>query len=56
MQEFAVRITRKHQAADPYFYLPFEVPEGVTRIDATLSYPKSEACIIDLGALDPRAT
>ncbi len=56
MQEYSVRITRQHQAADPYFYLPFEVPEGVTRIDATLSYPKAEDCIIDLGALDPRAT
>ncbi|MEI2297372.1 CehA/McbA family metallohydrolase [Ensifer sp. MJa1] len=56
MQEFAVRITRDHQAADPYFYVPFDVPEGVTRIDVTLSYPKSEQCIIDLGALDPRAT
>lgn len=56
MQEFSVRITREHRAADPYFYLPFAVSEGVTRIDATLSYPKSEKCIIDLGALDPRAT
>ncbi|MEI3851036.1 MULTISPECIES: CehA/McbA family metallohydrolase [Ensifer] len=56
MQEFSARITRKHQAADPYFYVPFDVPEGVTRIDATLSYPKSEQCIIDLGVLDPRAT
>lgn len=56
MQEYSVRITRQHQAADPYFYLPFEVPDGVTRIDATLSYPKAEDCIIDLGALDPRAT
>jgi hypothetical protein len=56
MQEFAVRITRKHQAADPYFYVPFDVPDGVTRIDVTLSYPKSERCIVDLGVLDPRAT
>ncbi|MGF6254571.1 CehA/McbA family metallohydrolase [Ensifer sp. LBL] len=56
MQEFSIRITRQHQAADPYFYLPFEVPDGVTRIEATLSYPKAEDCIIDLGALDPRAT
>ncbi|KSV62164.1 CehA/McbA family metallohydrolase [Sinorhizobium sp. Sb3] len=56
MQEFSARITRKHQAADPYFYVPFDVPEGVTRIDVALSYPKSEQCIIDLGALDPRAT
>lgn len=56
MQEFAVRITREHQAADPYFYVPFDVPDGVTRIDVTLSYPKSEGCVVDLGVLDPRAT
>ena len=56
MQEFSARITREHQAEDPYFYMPFDVPKGVTRIDVTLSYPKSEQCIIDLGALDPRAT
>ncbi|WP_077963119.1 CehA/McbA family metallohydrolase [Ensifer adhaerens] len=55
MQEFSVRISRKHQAANPYFYVPFDVPEGVTRIDVTLGYPKSEQCIIDLGALDPQA-
>ncbi|KSV91427.1 CehA/McbA family metallohydrolase [Sinorhizobium sp. GL28] len=56
MLEFSARITRRYQAADPYFYVPFDVPEGVTRIDVTLSYPKSEQCIIDLGVLDPRAT
>ncbi|WDZ80225.1 CehA/McbA family metallohydrolase (plasmid) [Ensifer adhaerens] len=56
MQTLSVRITREHQAVDPYFYVPFDVPEGATRIDVTLSYPKSEQCIIDLGALDPRAT
>ncbi|HEV7306119.1 CehA/McbA family metallohydrolase [Ensifer sp.] len=56
MLEIALRITRAHQAADPYFYVPFDVPEGVTRIDVTLRYPKSEQAIIDLGALDPRAT
>ena len=41
---------------DPYFYLPFDVPEGTTRIDVTLAYPKAEDCIIDLGCLDPRIT
>ncbi|OCP02704.1 MULTISPECIES: CehA/McbA family metallohydrolase [unclassified Ensifer] len=55
MQTFTVRISRKDQAENPYFYVPFDVPEGVTRIDVTLSYPKSEQCIIDLGVLDPRA-
>lgn len=50
------RITRADQAANPYFYIPFEVPDGTTRIDVTLGYPKAEDCIIDLGAFDPRDT
>ena len=49
-----VRITRAEQAASPYFYIPFEVPEGTTRIDVALAYAKADDCIIDLGAFDPR--
>ncbi len=47
-------VTRADQARNPYFYIPFEVPAGTTRIDVTLAYPKAEDCIIDLGAFDPR--
>lgn len=47
-------VTRADQARNPYFYIPFEVPIGATRIDVTLAYPKAEDCIIDLGAFDPR--
>lgn len=47
-------VTRTDQARNPYFYIPFEVPSGTTRIDVTLAYPKAEDCIIDLGAFDPR--
>ncbi|SFT39511.1 Predicted metal-dependent phosphoesterase TrpH, contains PHP domain [Pseudovibrio denitrificans] len=49
-------ITKADQAADPYFYLEFEVPEGTTRFDVSLEYPKAEDCIIDLGCLDPDIT
>jgi hypothetical protein len=47
-------ITRADQQANPYFYIPFDVPVGTTRIDATLAYPQAEDCVIDLGAFDPR--
>lgn len=47
-------ITRADQQANPYFYIPFDVPSGTTRIDVTLAYPQAEDCIIDLGAFDPR--
>jgi len=54
--QVTARVTRADQAANPYFYVPFEVPEGTTRIDVTLDYAKSADCIIDLGAFDPRDT
>ncbi|WDR01312.1 CehA/McbA family metallohydrolase [Devosia algicola] len=55
-QTIAAKVTRADQAANPYFYIPFEVPAGTTRIDVTLAYPKAENCIIDLGVFDPRDT
>ncbi len=47
-------LTRADRTRDPYAYVPFEVPEGTTRIDVTLSYPKANDCVIDLGCADPR--
>ncbi|MGB3338180.1 MAG: CehA/McbA family metallohydrolase [Devosia sp.] len=55
-QTITARITRADQAASPYFYIPFDVPAGTTRIDVTLAYPKADDCVIDLGAFDPRDT
>lgn len=51
-----VSITQADQARDPYFYIPVSVPEGTTRIDVTLAYPKADNCVIDLGMFDPRMT
>lgn len=56
MTTITTHVTRADQAANPYFYIPFDVPEGTTRIDVVLSYAKAEDCIIDLGAFDPRDT
>ncbi|WP_108396327.1 CehA/McbA family metallohydrolase [Devosia submarina] len=56
MTTITAHITRADQAANPYFYIPFDVPAGTTRIDVTLAYPKADDCIIDLGAFDPRDT
>lgn len=55
-KSITARVTRADQARNPYFYVPFEVPAGTTRIDVTLAYPKAEDCIVDLGAFDPRDT
>ena len=49
-------VTRADQQVNPYFYVPFDVPAGTTRIDVTLAYPAAEDCVIDLGAFDPRDT
>ncbi|WP_323014678.1 CehA/McbA family metallohydrolase [Devosia sp.] len=56
MTTITTHITRADQAKNPYFYIPFTVPPGTTRIDVSLAYPKAEDCIIDLGAFDPRDT
>ncbi len=55
-QTFRARITPADKAAHPYYYLPFEVPFGTTRLDVTLTYPKAPDCVIDLGCFDPRDT
>ena len=55
-QILSVRVTPANQVHNPYYYLPFEVPAGTTRIEVSLAYPKAEDCIIDLGAFDPRDT
>lgn len=51
-----VTISPADRAANPYFYVPFDVPAGTSRIDVTMTYPKAEDCVIDLGAFDPRVT
>ncbi|TCL68211.1 CehA/McbA family metallohydrolase [Rhizobium sp. BK251] len=56
MSEITIHVTPADQASNPYFYVPFDIPDGTTRIDVTMRYPKAEDCIIDLGLLDPRAT
>ncbi|MVT01004.1 CehA/McbA family metallohydrolase [Devosia marina] len=56
MTTITTHVTRADQAANPYFYIPFDVPEATTRIDVVLTYAKAEDCIIDLGAFDPRDT
>ncbi|HVY51040.1 MAG TPA: CehA/McbA family metallohydrolase [Devosia sp.] len=54
--DLTVRLTRADQNRNPYFYVPFDVPAGTTRIDVTMAYRHTEECIIDLGCLDPRIT
>lgn len=56
MTELTIHVTRSDQANDPYFYVPFDIPAGTTRLDVVMNYTKAEDCIIDLGILDPRAT
>jgi predicted metal-dependent phosphoesterase TrpH len=48
-----LRVTPAEQATNPYYYVPFDVPAGTTRVDVVLAYPKAEDCIIDLGCFDP---
>ncbi|SDE78350.1 CehA/McbA family metallohydrolase [Limimaricola pyoseonensis] len=54
MTAIRLRATPEDKARDPYLEVPFEVPEGTTRIDIALRYPKAPDCVIDLGCADPR--
>ncbi len=56
MTSITRHVTRADQVRNPYFYIPFDVPAGTTRMDVTLAYRKAEDCIIDLGAFEPRDT
>lgn len=47
-------VTPQTKAASPYLLVPFEVPEGVTRFDLALTYPRHDGdCVIDLGLGNP---
>lgn len=51
-----VHLTPADQARDPYYYIPFDVPEGTTRIDVRMAYPHADDCVVDLGCFDSRMT
>ena len=44
------------KAQSPYQLVPFEVPEGTTRLEVRYGYTQSESCVIDLGVGDPSLT
>jgi len=48
----SVELSRADKAKSPYFYVPFEVPQGTTRIDVAMRYAKADDCVIDLGLFD----
>ena len=54
--ELNVPVKRVHKAESPFLEVPVLVPEGVTRIDVSLKYDKSENCLVDIGILDSTAT
>ncbi|MCA1440940.1 PHP domain-containing protein [Ensifer sp. IC4062] len=49
-----LHLTPADKARSPYFYVPFDVPAGTTRLDVTMRYEGASDCIIDLGCADPR--
>ncbi|MCT7378405.1 CehA/McbA family metallohydrolase [Chelativorans salis] len=49
-----VHITPAGKGRSPYFYVPFDVSEGTTRLDVTMRYARADDCIIDFGCADPR--
>ncbi|MFV2002090.1 MAG: CehA/McbA family metallohydrolase [Paracoccaceae bacterium] len=51
-----VQLSAADKARCPYYQVPFEVPQGTTRIEVRCRYASSEVCVIDLGAGDPVLT
>jgi predicted metal-dependent phosphoesterase TrpH len=49
----ARRIDRRDKARSDYLMVPFDVPEGVTRVDLSIDYPAAPDCVIDLGLGTP---
>jgi len=45
------RVTAAERLTSPLIYLPFEVPEGTTRLDVSYSY--DEGHLLDIGLFDP---
>jgi hypothetical protein len=52
MPTFEGRVTPADRAGSVYLYLPFDVPDGTTRIE--VQYRFDEGSILDLGLFDPR--
>ena len=55
MAEVKLSVSPADLAQSRYFYVPIDMEEGVTRLDVTLSYAKSAACLVDIGIFDPTA-
>ena len=50
------KVTRADKKATPFLEVPFNVPDGTTRLEVTLDYGKTDDCVLDLGILDSSAT
>ena len=56
-QTTTLSLTPEDKARSHYHYVPFEVPEGTTRIDVGLAYERREGvCELDFGLIDPTVT
>jgi hypothetical protein len=55
-QSIDVTLTPEHKAAGHYYYVPFEVPAGTTRIELKFTARRDETSQLDYGLLDPTCT
>ena len=46
-QTIEIRLTRQDKAAGHYYYVPFEVPAGTTRIDLKFTARRDDECQLD---------
>ena len=50
--DLTVWLSHADKAMSPYFYVPIDMPAGTTRVDLSMTYPKADNCVIDLGLFD----
>ena len=56
MEELHLTVTPADKAATPFLEIPFQLPDGVTRLDVGFDYTKTDDCALDIGILDSTAT
>ena len=56
MEELNLIVTPADKATTPFLEIPFQLPDGVTRLDVGFDYTKTDDCALDIGILDSTAT
>ena len=54
--EISRKIIPADKRASPFFEISIDLTEGITRLDVSFHYTKTDICVLDIGILDSSAT